>query len=203
MLERRCRGACSRRRWEMEEDATTGTEVVLEEEEEEESLLPMSTTEKRRTHKREAAEDCDLFEVGTSNRDGDGVHLQGRKTSSSLSTGLLKGRGARSLSKYFHKAKSFSCLDRAVEGAFGEGAKSLEKSGRPAKKRRQSASHTPSGGTGKQRHNSLRCYCEGGETGSKSERFLVAGGKIDGKVTFDELCKSFESIPAITSWIIE
>mmetsp|Transcript_4788 Transcript_4788/g.14273 ORF Transcript_4788/g.14273 Transcript_4788/m.14273 type:complete len:146 (-) Transcript_4788:528-965(-) len=115
MLERRCRGACSRRRWEMEEDATTGTEVVLEEEEEEESLLPMSTTEKRRTHKREAAEDCDLFEVGTSNRDGDGVHLQGRKTSSSLSTGLLKGRGARSLSKYFHKAKSFSCLDRAVE----------------------------------------------------------------------------------------
>mmetsp|Transcript_13762 Transcript_13762/g.35531 ORF Transcript_13762/g.35531 Transcript_13762/m.35531 type:complete len:291 (-) Transcript_13762:158-1030(-) len=47
-------------------------------------------------------------------------------------------RSSSSLSRYFLKAKSFSCLDQALGGPWGESAKSLEKRPRrPKKKRRQ------------------------------------------------------------------
>ena len=63
-----------------------------------------------------------------------------------------RGRSGRdasaSLSRFFHKAKSFSSLEHAMEGPHGESAKSLEKSQRPKKKRRQTVPAAIGGGGG-------------------------------------------------------
>lgn len=53
-----------------------------------------------------------------------------------------------SLSRHFHKARSFSCLDEAILGPHGASAKSLEKRCRPQKKKRRQTTESAGVGTG-------------------------------------------------------
>ena len=127
---------------------------------------------------------------------------------------LTTSQASTSLSRYFHKAKSFSSLDMATMGSHGESAKGLEKSGRPKKKRKHSSHEREFdvgsatsifrsvGGDGAPNSRSSSCEEEDGSalpwnTGRSSAPNAGESSDEDTAVTtFDELCKSFEkSIP--------
>ena len=128
-------------------------------------------------------------------------------TSSQTSTTSSGG-----LSRYFHKAKSFGCLAGVAEGAHGESAIGLQKSLRPAKKRRHT--HTDDEEEGDDGSSGLTtattttsdsgCCCDENENGDgKGAEWEVhddagtgaAAKRMERLQGFNELCKSFESIP--------